>query len=208
MSNREHWDRVYQRKAPDAVSWYTPRLERSLAWIDSCQLAPSAHVVDMGGGASTLVDDLLARGFRRISVADISAAALDRTRARLGHRAGSVRWVVGDATTRLLEDHSVDLWHDRAVFHFLTEATARDAYVAALCAAVRPGGYAIIGTFGPRGPERCSGLPVARYTASDIAEALGACFEPVDEADEEHTTPWGASQAFAYALLRRRTVRS
>lgn len=206
MSTREHWDEVYRTRSPDSVSWYRPRLERSLAWIDRCGLDPDAHVVDVGGGASTLVDDLLARGFERVSVADISAEALAHSRARLGDGAGSVRWVVGDATTRLFDEDSVDLWHDRAVFHFLTDPARRAAYVAALRRCVRPGGFAIVATFGPNGPERCSGLPVTRYASSDIAAALGSGFELVDQADEEHTTPWGAPQAFAYALCRRSAV--
>jgi hypothetical protein len=155
MSTREHWDEVYRSKSPDSVSWYRPRLERFLAWIDGCGLDPRAHVVDVGGGASTLVDDLLARGFECISVADISAEAL------------------------------------------------RDAYIQSLRRSVRPGGFAIIATFGPNGPERCSGLSVTRHASSGIGAALGAGFELVEQADEEHTTPWGASQAFAYALCRR-----
>lgn len=203
MSTREHWDDVYRSKSPDSVSWYRPRLEQSLTWIDACGLDPRAHVVDIGGGASTLVDDLLVRGFERVSVADISAEALAQSQARLGDAARSVRWVVGDATTLLFDDDSVDLWHDRAVFHFLSEPSRRDAYIEALRRCVRPGGFAIIATFGPNGPERCSGLPVTRYASSEIAAALGSGFELVDQADEEHTTPAGASQAFAYALCRR-----
>ena len=205
MSTRDHWDEVYRSKSPESLSWYRPRLERSLSWIDGCGLDPRAHVVDVGGGASTLVDDLLARGFERVSVADISEEALARSRARLGGAAHDVRWVVGDATTPLFDEDDVDLWHDRAVFHFLTDAARRDAYVEALRRCLRPGGFAIIATFGPNGPDHCSGLPVSRYTASDIAAALGPGFELVAQADEEHTTPWGASQAFAYALCRRST---
>lgn len=203
MSTREHWDQVYRSKSPDSVSWYRPRLEQSLAWIDQCGLDPRAHVVDVGGGASTLVDDLLARGFERVSVADIAAEALAHTRARLGDAARSVHWVVGDATTPLFDEDSVELWHDRAVFHFLTEPARRDAYIEAMRRSVRPGGFVIIATFGPNGPERCSGLPVTRYASSDIAAALGSGFELVEQADEEHTTPSGAMQAFAYALCRR-----
>lgn len=206
MSVREHWDEVYRDKSPDSVSWYRPRLEQSLVWIDGCGLDPRAHVVDIGGGASTLVDDLLARGFERISVADISAEALTHSRARLGEAARRVQWVVGDATTSLFDEASVDLWHDRAVFHFLTEPARRDAYVEGLRRALRPGGFVIIATFGPNRPERCSGLPVTRYASSDIAAALGAGFELVDQADEAHTTPAGASQGFAYALCRRSAV--
>ncbi len=136
-------------------------------------------------------------------MADLSAEALAHSQARLGEAARSVQWVVGDATTPLFDEGSVDLWHDRAVFNFLTEPARRDAYIEALRRSVRSGGFAIIATFGPNGPERCSGLPVTRYASSDIAAALGPGFELVEQADEEHTTPWGAAPAFAYALCRR-----
>jgi SAM-dependent methyltransferase len=204
VNTREHWDEVYRSKPPNAVSWYRPHLERSLAWIDGCGLARDAQIVDVGGGASTLVDDLLARGFERICVADISTEALAHARARLGAAADAVRWVVGDVTTTLLEDASVDLWHDRAVFHFLTEDASRAAYITALTRCLRPGGFALLATFGPDGPERCSGLPVRRHSAADLAAALGPSFELVAYADEVHETPWGAPQSFAYALCRRR----
>lgn len=204
MSRIEHWDDVYRRRSPDAVSWYAPRLERSLALIDRCALASQAHIVDVGGGASTLVDDLLARGFQDLTVADLSKEALAHSRSRLGAAASAVRWIVGDATTPLFAPDSVDLWHDRAVFHFLTEAAQREAYVAALRGALRPGGFAIIATFGPNGPERCSGLPVTRYAAKEIVAALGGDFVLLEEADEVHSTPSSASQAFAYALCQKR----
>lgn len=206
MSTREHWDEVYRSRSPDSVSWYRSHLERSLAWIDGCGLAPHAHVVDVGGGASTLVDDLLARGFERVSVVDLSGEGIAHSRARLGDAARGVRWIVGDATTTLFDEGSVDLWHDRAVFHFLTDTARRDAYLDTLRRCVRPGGFALIATFGPNGPERCSGLPVVRYASADIAAALGEGFELVAQADEEHTTPRGATQAFAYALCRRRSA--
>ena len=203
LRQKEHWDAVYRSKAPDSVSWYRPRLEQSLAWIEACGLGSDAHIVDVGGGASTLVDDLVERGFERLSVVDLSKEALAHSRARLGDAAEAVQWVVGDATTRLFEEASIDLWHDRAVFHFLTDETRRDAYVEELRASLRSGGFAIIATFGPTGPERCSGLPVTRYASADIAAALGEGFELIDQADDEHVTPWGAPQDFSYALLRR-----
>lgn len=203
MSTREHWDAVYENKAPDAVSWYRPRLEQSLAWIDRCGLAPTAHIVDVGGGASTLVDDLLARGFERVTVADLAARALEQSRARLGNAWRRVQWVVADVTTPLFDDGSVDLWHDRAVFHFLSDDEQRGAYVEQVRRSVRPGGHAIIATFGPGGPARCSGLPVVRYASAEIAAALGPGFELEDAADEIHVTPSGGSQSFAYALCRR-----
>jgi len=203
MSSREHWDAVYDSKAPDAVSWYRPRLDRSLAFVDACRLGADAHIVDIGGGASTLVDDLLAKGFTQISVADISRHALEHSQVRLGQAGETVRWVVGDATTQLFAPDSVDLWHDRAVFHFLTDAQDREAYLQALRASVRAGGFVILATFGPNGPERCSGLPVVRYASEQLAAALGSDFELIVAADEDHATPWGAPQAFSYALCRR-----
>lgn len=199
----EHWDDVYRHKAADEVSWYRPRLDTSLSLIDRAGLASSAHVVDAGGGASTLVDSLLARGFARVTVVDLSSLALERARARLGDAARAVEWRVGDVTTRLFDEASVDLWHDRAVLHFLTEPEARAAYVARVGACVRPGGFVILASFGPRGPERCSGLPVLRQSAGELAATLGPGFELVAQADEEHTTPAGARQAFSYALCQR-----
>jgi SAM-dependent methyltransferase len=206
MSIREHWDEVYRSKAPDAVSWYRPRLDQSLAWIDACRLAKDADIVDVGGGASTLVDDLLARGFEHVTVADLSGAALEHARARLGEDAARVRWIVGDATTQLFADDGVDLWHDRAVFHFLTDTSRRDAYLDALRRSVRRGGFVILATFGPNGPERCSGLPVVRYASGELAAALGSDFELIAQADEVRATPWGSAQSFAYALCRHRAA--
>lgn len=207
MSAREHWDEVYRARAPEAVSWYRARLDTSLALIERAGLGPSAHVVDVGGGASTLVDDLVSRGVERVTVVDLSAVALERARARLGDAGGAasrVRWLVGDATTRLFDPASVDLWHDRAVLHFLTAPAARAAYVAALREAVRPGGFALVASFAPSGPERCSGLPVHRQSASELVATLGEGFELVAQAEEAHTTPGGARQDFVYVLCRRR----
>ena len=203
MGDPTHWESVYQKKATDAVSWYRPHLEQSVAWIR--QVAPSndARLVDAGGGASTLVDDLLALGLGRITVIDLSATALQRSQARLGDRAKQVRWLAGDVTQPLLDPGSVDLWHDRAVFHFLTDPGDRAAYVEQLRAALRPGGHAILATFGPDGPEKCSGLPVQRYSPQGIADALGMGFTLVQTTTEVHQTPWGSPQAFSYALLRR-----
>jgi SAM-dependent methyltransferase len=203
MSDQDHWEAVYRSKPATDVSWFQPRLEQSLRLIDACALPPSAHVVDVGGGASTLVDDLLARGFTELTVIDLAAAALEQSQARLGARAHAVRWIAGDVTTPLLAPASVDLWHDRAVFHFLVDPAQRTAYVEQLLRALRPGGHALIATFAPDGPERCSGLPVARYAAQDIATALGPSFALIDSAHEHHGTPSGATQSFTYALCRR-----
>lgn len=213
MTTRDHWDTVYATKSPLAVSWYTPRLERSLALIERAMqalregpgnLAPAtAQLADIGGGASTLVDDLLASGYRRVVVADLSERALEHSQRRLGPLAEEVQWVVGDATTRLLPDHSVDLWHDRAVFHFLTAPEQRAAYLEHLGRALRPGAFVILATFGMNGPERCSGLPVVRYSAAGLAETLGRDYELVADESEAHTTPGGSTQAFTYTLFQR-----
>lgn len=204
MNDQEHWDAIYAGKDPATASWHRAHLERSLAWIDGLGLAPDARVVDAGGGASTLVEDLLARGFRRVTVVDLSARALEHAKARLGDRAARVRWIAGDVTAPLLDDDSVDLWHDRAVLHFFTDEDRRTAYVERLSRCLRPGGHAILATFGPGGPPRCSGLPVVRYTADALAAVLGPRFELRDRADELHVTPAGASQPFTYALFRLR----
>jgi ubiquinone/menaquinone biosynthesis C-methylase UbiE len=202
MSSKDHWQSVYAKKAPDAVSWYRPHLERSLEFIRSCRLAPDARIVDVGGGASTLVDDLLDEGFPNVAVIDLADGALAAARERLGERARSVDWIVGDVTTSLLPEHSVDFWHDRAVFHFLTEPEARAAYLAQVIRTVKPGGHVLVATFGLDGPEKCSGLPVARYDADGIHGVFGDAFDQVGDAAEKHETPWGSTQSFVYCFCR------
>ncbi len=202
MGREEHWDDIYTRKGRDEVSWFRPHLERSLEWITAHAPGADAHVVDMGAGASTLVDDLLDRGFGNVSVADLSAVALEVSKARLGERAEGVNWLVGDATEALLDHGSVDLWHDRAVFHFLVEPERQRAYVEQVRRCVRSGGHVIVATFAPDGPERCSGLPVARHGADALAAAFGDGFERVEDAREVHTTPWGSPQVFTWIVLR------
>ncbi len=199
-----HWQGVYERKSSDEVSWYRPHLERSLGFIRSAGLAPDARIVDVGGGASTLVDDLLAEGFRNVAVIDIADAALATARARLGAKAEQVDWIVGDVTTPLLEPNTVDFWHDRAVFHFLTDTDARAAYLAQVARCVRPGGQVLVATFGLDGPEKCSGLPVTRYDADGIHAVFGDTFEKLGDDSETHATPWGSTQSFVYCFCRRR----
>jgi ubiquinone/menaquinone biosynthesis C-methylase UbiE len=172
--------------------------------IAAAKLHPAATIVDVGGGASTLVDDLLAQGFTNITIIDLATSAFAQSQERLGERAKLVRWLEGDATTELLPADSVDLWHDRAVFHFLTEEPRRVAYLEQVARCVRPGGFVVISTFAPDGPERCSGLPVARYSPDELAAALGPGFEPLAEARERHTSPAGVQQSFSYVLCRRR----
>jgi SAM-dependent methyltransferase len=199
---QEHWDEVYQRKGPGEVSWYRPHLDRSLHFIDQAGLAKNSAILDVGGGASTLVDDLIARGYRNVTVNDLSASAIAQARARLGERAASVSWLVGDITTIALPEHSFDFWHDRAVFHFLTDPVARTRYVEAVRHALKPDGHVLVATFGPEGPERCSGLPVMRYDAEGIHHQFGETFRKVGSAEEVHQTPWGSEQEFVYCYCR------
>ena len=202
MDAKQHWETVYQTKSADQVSWYRPHLETSLAWVERAAVSLDAAIVDVGGGESTLVDDLLEAGYRTLSVLDISQAAIDVTRARLGDRAGRVDWRVGDITQIALPHGAFDVWHDRAVFHFLTDAAARAAYVDCLLNAVRPGGQAIIATFGPEGPQQCSGLDIVRYDVHALNAALGGRFELLDHLIEHHATPWGSTQQFLYGRFR------
>jgi SAM-dependent methyltransferase len=159
---------------------------------------PDASIIDIGGGASTLVDDLIATGYHNLTVLDISAAALEVAKNRLGPAADRVRWIAADVTTVSLPPHSVDVWHDRAVFHFLIKPEDRDAYVRRLLHTVRPGGSVIIASFGPEGPLRCSGLPAVRYDSSSLQGVFGSSLQIVETLEELHHTPWGAAQQFIY----------
>ena len=202
MPEQNHWDAVYRTKAPDQVSWFSPHLERSIAFIEGASLPREAAILDVGGGASTLVDDLLDRGYTQVSVLDLSAAAIACAQERLGPRAGLVTWRVADITTADLPDHSVDVWHDRAVFHFLREAEDRARYVAMVRRVLKPRGHIVVATFGPDGPERCSGLEVVRFGADALHGQFGGSFQKVASATEAHTTPWGSVQQFVYCYCR------
>ena len=203
MSGKEHWQGVYSKKETHKVSWYRPHLEQSLEFIRASGVGLGSRIVDVGGGASTLVDDLLNQGHTNLAVIDLAEAALAAARERLGDGAAPVDWIAGDVTTPLLPDNSVDMWHDRAVFHFLTEAAARDAYLGQVMRCVKPGGHVLVATFGLDGPEKCSGLTVARYDADGIHAVFGDDFEKVGEAAEQHETPWGSAQSFVYCFCRR-----
>ncbi|KRE87488.1 methyltransferase [Rhodanobacter sp. Soil772] len=200
---QQHWETVYRTKAPDAVSWYRPHLDTSLALIERAAPDRGAAVLDVGGGASTLVDDLLERGYRDLSVLDISAAALHVARERLGEAADTVTWLAADLLDAPLQEARYDLWHDRAVFHFLTEAEQRAHYLQQLTRALKPGGHAVLATFGPQGPLKCSGLDTVRYDAGELARALGDGFTLLDSTLEFHATPFDTTQQFVYALFRR-----
>lgn len=203
MTDRtSQWESVYATRAAHEVSWYQIRPETSLGLIDKLGIRPGDAVIDVGGGASSLVDHLVERGFSSVTVLDISAAALNAVKTRLGDRAGSVRWLAGDIT-RLRPQGPFRLWHDRAVFHFLTEPPDRKAYVAALLEAVPAGGHAIIATFAEDGPERCSNLTVCRYSPQRLANELGSGFSLVESLRETHVTPGQGEQKFVYCCFRR-----
>ena len=198
----EHWNRIYRTKGDSEVSWFEAEPTVSIEMIDACDIDASTCVIDIGGGNSRLVDALLTRGLRCVAVLDVSGIAIANARARLGEAAASVRWIEASVTG----DWSlpaVDIWHDRAVFHFLTTESERTAYKRHLRETVRAGGYAIIATFALHGPERCSGLSVTRYSSATLAAELGDGFELVESRAHQHTTPWGAAQSFQYSRFRR-----
>lgn len=197
------WDDVYRRKGDDKVSWYEEAPELSLQLIGDAGIGTDAAIVDIGGGASRLVDHLVRRGQRAVTVLDLSAEALSHARARLGEAGSRVGWVVSDVT-RWQPDRQYDLWHDRAAFHFLTDPADQAAYARVLAAALQPNGVAIIGTFAPDGPETCSGLPVARHDGTSLAAILGPGFQLEREVRHAHTTPWGSVQQFQYSSFRKR----
>ena len=191
---------MYRTTSPDTVSWYRAHLEMSLQLIEEAAPERNRAIIDVGGGESTLVDDLLARGYRDISVLDISPTALEVARARLGERSRRVQWVCGDVTAMDLGEQRYDVWHDRAVFHFLTEPTERVAYVRQVARSVKTGGYVIVAAFGPEGPTRCSGLPVVRYEPDALHDEFGDRFRLVKHLTELHETPKGATQQFVYCF--------
>ena len=202
MDAKTHWEKVYATKAPEAVSWYRPHLETSLALIERAAGRCSASIVDVGGGESTLVDDLLARGYQNITILDVSQTAIEVTKKRLGVTAEQIHWLVADITESQLDLGAYDVWHDRAVFHFLTAVEHRTAYVRNVAHAVRPGGHVIVSTFGPEGPTKCSGLDVIRYDAESLHDQFGMRFRLVESSRELHHTPFGSAQQFIYCYCR------
>jgi SAM-dependent methyltransferase len=202
METREHWDTVYRSKKSDAVSWYAPHLAESLHLIEQFCPDKTAAIVDIGGGESTLVDDLLQKGYLDISVLDISQAAIAFTRQRLASKADSVNWHVGDVTQYDFGAKQFDLWHDRAVFHFLTEARDRQAYVDLVKRSVKIGGHVLMATFGPQGPLKCSGLDVVRYDDQKLHDEFGRGFELMGSQVTEHHTPMDTSQQFLYCWCK------
>jgi trans-aconitate methyltransferase len=201
-SRHDHWENVYAGKGENQVSWFQETPAISLELIELVGATPGSGIIDIGGGASRLVDCLVSRGYEDVTVLDLSEAALAAARSRVGESGGRVTWVAADVTI-WEPSRTYDIWHDRAAFHFLTEREDQAAYIARLRRAVRPGGHAIIGTFAPDGPERCSGLLVSRYDAAGLAATLGRGFELIDARRHEHVTPWGATQKFQFSTFRR-----
>ena len=203
MTDRhQHWERVYTDKATDQVSWFQPHAASSLRLITGCA-DPDANIIDVGGGASVLVDDLLDAGYRNLTVLDLAGSALAVSRKRLGERAQSVNWIAADITRAELPAATYDVWHDRAVFHFLTDPDDRARYVAQVLKSVKPGGHVIIATFGPGGPLQCSGLDVVRYAPENLHAEFGAPFRLVGHQTETHHTPAGKEQEFVYCYCVR-----
>jgi SAM-dependent methyltransferase len=204
MERKRHWETVHGQKAPEETSWYQATPALSLSMIANAGFGPDASLVDIGAGASLLVDHLLEQGYRDLTVVDISSAALARARNRLGERAALVNWVEADVTA-FTPSRQFDLWHDRAAFHFLTEKTDREQYLAVLGKALRPGGQAIVATFAPGGPVKCSGLDIVQYDAARLGKELGPEFILLEQEAERHVTPAGGQQLFNFFRFERRS---
>jgi ubiquinone/menaquinone biosynthesis C-methylase UbiE len=203
MEPSDHWNKIWRTKAPDQVSWFEPEPSLSLELIQATGVGLDAPILDVGGGASILVDRLLALGYRRLSVADISASGLECARLRLTDEGAAVSWIAADAR-KLRLDNPVRVWHDRAVFHFLVAPPDQEAYLESMTRSLEPEGYAVLATFALDGPEKCSGLPVARYSGDTLAARLEPGFELLKAERHTHRTPNGKEQRFTYALFRRR----
>lgn len=203
MEPKEHWEKVYQTKPADSVSWFQEHAEQSVRLIRQTGVPLSASIIDVGGGASTLVDDLLEGGYQALTVLDLSGAALSAAQRRLGLQAKSVKWLEANITSAELPAHAYEVWHDRAVFHFLTSAAERRAYIGQVLRAVKPGGHVIVATFAEDGPTQCSGLPVMRYSADALHAEFGTPFTLLRHEKEEHQTPAGNVQKFVYCYCRK-----
>ena len=203
MNAKTHWENIYETKAPTQVSWYQEHAQHSLQFIQNTGVRKIDHILDVGGGASTLVDDLLLAGFQNISVLDVSGTALQLARQRLGARAIDVTWIEADITQADLPHQAYDVWHDRAVFHFLTHPVDRQRYINTVRNAVHKGGHVIVATFATDGPDHCSGLEVVRYSPESLHDEFGEGFEIVGSTHETHHTPFGKEQKFIYCYCRK-----
>jgi len=202
MNSKSHWKDVYQNKDSKRVSWFQEHAETSLKIIQQHVNDKQAHIIDIGAGASTLVDDLLASGYKNIDVLDISEEALSITKKRLGNQQKQINWHSANILDVSLPRHQYDFWHDRAVFHFLTNEDDREKYVRQLMKALKPGGKVVISTFGPDGPLKCSGLPIVRYDHDSLHDEFGSAFTLLEHGKEDHLTPDGSIQKFIYCYCR------
>jgi 2-polyprenyl-3-methyl-5-hydroxy-6-metoxy-1,4-benzoquinol methylase len=203
MDRRHHWELIYEKKSPEETSWYAPHLATSLEWIMEAAPGHSSSIIDVGGGASTLVDDLFANGFRSLTVLDIAGAAIARSQRRLGTTTDEINWIIGDVTSITLPKAAFDIWHDRAVFHFLTEPEQRSSYVEQVANALKPSGQIIIATFATNAPRSCSGLTTRRYDAESLQREFGSSFRLQRRATITHRTPTGTAQEFLYCRMVR-----
>jgi len=203
MELKSHWEQIYTTKDSAQVSWYKPHLDLSLQMIERTGVEKEAQIIDVGGGASTLVDDLLANDYPNVTVLDISRASMQVAQNRLGSQAGKVTWLEADITQATLPEDYYDIWHDRAVFHFLTNVGERKRYVQAMTAALKPAGHVVMATFSLRGPPRCSGLEVVRYSPSTLQAEMGTGFRLLESIDEEHRTPFDTTQNFVYCRFQK-----
>jgi 2-polyprenyl-3-methyl-5-hydroxy-6-metoxy-1,4-benzoquinol methylase len=201
---KPHWENVYETKDLSQLSWFQTHPTLSLQYIERTGVDHSAHIIDVGGGVSPLVDTLLERGYQNITVLDLSAAALRVIQERLGSQATAVTWLEADITQVELSHSFYDVWHDRAVFHFLTSATDRQNYLAAVKHSVKPGGHVIVATFSIDGPTRCSGLDIVRYDPKSLHQEFGTQFDLVHSTSESHATPFGTEQRFIYCYFRKK----
>ena len=203
MQSKEHWEHIYSTKPTNSVSWFQEHAELSLQLIQGTGVPLSASIIDVGGGSSTLIDDLLNSGYSALTVLDLSAAALAIAQKRLGSRSSDVQWIEANITNAVLPINTYHVWHDRAVFHFLTEPQERHEYIKAVLHAVKPGGHVIVATFAKDGPTQCSGLPVRRYSPNELHAEFGAPFTLLQHTKEEHHTPFGTIQKFIYCYCRK-----
>ena len=203
MNKKSYWENVYTTKPHDQVSWYRGHLDNSLKMILQTGVGKDAAIIDVGGGSSTLVDDLLDHGFADVSVLDISGTAIAKSKQRLGSRSYRVNWIEADITEVTLSEEHFDVWHDRAVFHFLTDAEDRRKYVELVVRTLKPGGHIIVASFGLEGPDKCSGLDVVRYSPESMHDEFGDDFKLMRSLEETHKTPFGTTQEFVYCYCRK-----
>lgn len=203
MNKKSHWETIYRTKSDQQVSWFREHLDNSLKLILNTKVEKDAAIIDVGGGSSTLADDLLEHGFIDVSVLDISAAALEKSKARLGEKAKKIQWIEADITQASLLENHYDVWHDRAVFHFLTDREDRRRYVELVMRSLKVGGHIIVASFGLNGPAKCSGFDVVRYSAETMHDEFGNGFKLVESLNETHKTPFGTTQEFIYCYCRK-----